>query len=279
MKFFQGLFFILLLSVFVWWANDQHPKWKEDFIHLLNARPCSVIEAKFTPEQIIEMNRKSLFRIQKYQYLPPVTKLYPFLLLDVKYNLSSTKTQEDLILWDLIDGEMIINTKDWKKTHGFSDCIRENSSGLEVQILLTLAKHKGSLHSDSLLQLLHWDKTTFKAWIESCRRKSLVTQHDNIVRIHMQDPILSIPPKTIFHENLITTIDDSGLPRISSRFSPFQIKRLASMVFEEGFSIRNVKPIFLPIYIITIQNADNSLQTTYWNAFTGKQIIQHTFIE
>lgn len=279
MKFFQGLFFILLLTVFGWWINEHHPKWREECIHLLNARPCSVIEAKFTPEQIIEMNRKSLLRIHKYQYLPPVTKLYPLLLLDVKYNLSSTKTQEDLILWDLIDGEMIIDTKDWKKTHGLSDCIRENSSRLEVEILLTLAKHKGSLHCDSLLQLLHWNKTTFKSWIESCQRKSLVTQHDNMIRIHMQDPILSTTPKTTFHENLITTIDTSGLPRLTRQFSSSQIKRIASLVFEEGFSIRNMKHIFLPIYIITIQNSDNSLQTTYWNAFTGKQIIHHVFIE
>lgn len=279
MKFFQGLFFILLLVTFVWFTKEQHPKWKEELMHFFDSRPCAVIEAKFTPEQIIEMNRKSLLRIHKYQYLPPVTKLYPCLLLDVKYSPSPNKTKEDLILWDLIDGEMIINTKDWKKTHGLSDCIRENSSKLELQILLTLARHKGSLHCDSLLQLLHWDKPTFTAWIESCRRKSLVTQHENMVRIHMQEPLLSSTPKTIFHENLVTKMDDSGTTRLSNRFSSCQIKRIASLVFGEEFSIRNMKRVFLPIYIITVQNPDSSLQTTYWNALTGKQIIEHAFIE
>lgn len=279
MKFFQGLFFILLFLAFMWWAGDKHPKWKEEIRNLFDSSACAIIEAKFAPEQVIETNSKPFLRMHKYQYLPPITKLYPFLLLDIKYSPSPDKTEESLILWDLIDGEMVINTKDWKKTHGFSDCIRESSSGLELQILMTLAKHKGSLPGNSLLQLLHWDKTTFTAWSESCCRKSLITCHDNIYRIHMQDPILFSTPKTTFHENFVIKTDDSGNSKLPKQFSPNQIKRIARLIFGEDFAIRNIKQIFLPIYIITVQNSDNSLQTSYWNSLTGKQIIDHAFIE
>ena len=47
---------------------------------------------------------------------------------EVKYTTSDDKTHESIMLWDLTDGEMVINTKNWEKTHGFGDCITADAT-------------------------------------------------------------------------------------------------------------------------------------------------------
>ena len=94
----------------------------------------------------------------------------------MKYAVSDKKTKEGVILWDLTDGEMVIDTKEWEKTHGFGDCINANTDRHEFKIINTLAYKGGSADRETLSKALHVDNDVFDAWIESCRRKQLIVQ-------------------------------------------------------------------------------------------------------
>lgn len=271
MRFLFTLFSLGAACYGLWRLSDTHPELKNKVEALLNSESFKTLEIRYTANQLMETNRKSLLKDNRYRYLEPSLKFYSYLILEVKYAVSEKKTKEGVILWDMTDGEMVIETRNWEKTHGFGDCIQANIDRHEFKVINALASKGGSADRDALFKVLHVDNEVLDVWIESCRRKQLIVQVGNRYRLHFEKPLFQTLPSTTLDERLVTK-SHRNAERVSSRFSLAQIEKIARCAFGNEFAIRKTADIYLPVQCIVVQNPDGSIHTTYWNALTGKQI-------
>lgn len=230
------------------------------------------LEVRYTAETIMEAHRKELLKDNAHTFLQPVLKFIPYLLMDVKYIRSHEKTGEGIILWGLVDGEMVINTSTWEKTHGFTDCITSSATRQEFKIINALASHGGAWDREGLSKFLNLENTVLDSWVDSCRKKSLIVQTGNSYRLHLQNPKLQVIPETKL-EHWLVTKPTKYAKRVKRRYRPAQIEMTARAAFGNDFAIRKTTEIFLPVYSIVVQNPDGSQMTTYWNALNGKRFV------
>ena len=255
----------------IWRFSSTKPEVKSKVEEILNTGSFNTLEIRYTANQIMDAHRKDLLKGNRHRYLEPSMKFYPYLLLEVKYTVSDRKTREGVILWDLIDGEMVIDTKQWEKTHGFADCINANTDPHEFKVINTLAYKGGSADREALIKTLHVDNDVLDAWIESCRRKKLIVQAGNRFRLHLENPNLKIIPRTKLDERLVTKPHRNS-DRISNRYSLSQIEKITRAAFGNEFAIRKTMDIYLPVHCIVVQNPDGSIHTSLWNALNGKRL-------
>lgn len=279
MKFIYLLVFVGLLGFGGYWIEKNRPEWKNRVIEMINSGTFHTLEAKFTPKQIMERHKRELLKDDNHKFLNSELKFYPYVLMDVKYtDLRSAHTGEGVILWDLINGEMVINTKNWEMTHGYGDCIKAGVDKSEFKILNLLAKRGGALDLEGLSRALHIENDILYAWIDSCRKKKLIVQSGNQYRLHLQSPRLHVIPETMIEDRLVTK-SFKNAERLPRRFAPSQIRRIAEAAFGNDFAIRNMVPIYLPICSITVLNPDGTEHTSFWNALNGKELDFTTLIE
>ena len=279
MRFISFIVLVGILGSGGYWANKKYPHLKDTVIDFIGSGRFHTLEARFSPEQIMSLHAKELLKDKDHKFLDPVLKFYPYLFLDVKYaNPENTHTGEGIILWDLIDGEKVINTRNWEKTHGFGDCIKAGIDKSEFKIINLLAQRGGALDREGISKILKIESDILDTWIESCRKKKLVVQNGNQYRLHLQMPRLYVTPETLNIDYLVTK-SYKNAPRLSKKFSSSQIKKIAEAAFGPDFAIRNVTEVFLPICTITVQNPDGTLHTTYWNALNGQEISFHSLLE
>lgn len=272
------LFTSVLLSLGAFSAYLFFPGFRTKCEDLLSSGTFQTLEVRYSAEAIMESHRKDLLKDGEHVYLEPSLKFVPYLLMEVKYNRTKDKTGEGVILWGLVDGEMVINTNTWESTHGFTDCIASNATRQEFKIINALASKGGSWDREGLSRHLNIENNILDNWIESCRNKSLIVQNGNHYRLHLQNPKLQVIPETRLEHWLVTKGTKRAL-RMRKRYRASQIENIARAAFGNDFAIRKTTEIFLPIYSITVQNPDGSLATTYWNALNGKKISQHYAIE
>lgn len=259
----------------LWWIASTKPEVKSKVEEIFNAGSFNTLEIRYSANQIMDANRRRLLKDNRHKYLEPSMKFYPYLLLEVKYAVSDKKTREGVILWDLIDGEMVIDTKQWEKTHGFGDCINANTDRHEFRIINTLAYKGGSADRETLSKTLHVENDVLDAWIESCRRKKLIVQTGNRYRLHLENPNLKIVPSTKLDERFVTK-PQRNADRIPNRYSPSQIEKMTGAAFGNEFAIRKTTDIYLPVHCIVVQNPDGSIHTSHWNALNGKRLQSHS---
>jgi hypothetical protein len=226
----------------------------------------------------MEAHRKDLLKDNDHTFLEPSLKFLPYLLMDVKYIRSQEKTGEGSILWGLVDGEMVINTSTWERTHGFTDCISSNASRQEFKIINALAARGGVWDRDGLSKFLNIENNVLDIWVDSCRKKSLIVQNGNSFRLHLQNPRLQVIPETKLEHSLVTK-PTKHAQRVRRHFRSSQIENIAKAAFGNDFAIRKTTEIFLPVYSIVVQNPDGSQMTSYWNALNGKRFIPPYEIE
>ncbi len=268
------LFFLFILGAFgygAWQISGTHPELKDSLEKLLPASDLHTLEIRYTAEQIMLTHRKDLLKTHAHKYLESQLRFYPYILMEVKFCKTPKKTQESLILWDLCDGEMVLETKGWEKTHGFGDCIRAGTDRQEFKVINVLAKKGGKCDREDLLQGLHLDSTILDRLIDSLKRKQLVVFSGNEYRLHLQKPQLKASPETKINERLVTKTWKKA-HKIPKRFSLFQITKLAQAAFGDDFAIRHTSDVYLPVHSIVVQNPDGSLHTSLWNALTGQEI-------
>jgi len=264
---FLSLFIILsTLSFGGYWVQNNHPELKYRVLEMLNMGTIQALEARFTSKQIID--REHIASIQSNE---PYIKFHPYLLIEVKFINSSLKTEEGIILWDLVDGEMVIDTKSWNKTHGFADCIAMNVDLCEFKILRAIMHNRGRANQQVLMHSLNVESKLLGLWIERACKKHLIVQRGNDYYIHLHNPCIDVKPSTHLATSLVTKSYKYN-ERTPCHYSPKQIAKIAKIAFGTGFSIRKIQKTFLPICCITIQNSDGSVQTTQWNSLTGKRI-------
>lgn len=278
MRFLSTLIFLAALGYGFYWVNTHHPDLKHKALEMLHTGTVHALEARFTAKQVMDKEQRILLKDAQHRYTEPTLKFHPYILMEVKFTNENFHTEEGVMLWDLTDGEMILDTRSWEKTHGFADCINANADRYEYQILTTIAKNGGKVDQQTLLSALKLEPPLFEAWLDRAYKKKLIVKHGNQYRIHLHHPIINVKPSTYIEEPLVTkNCKHSEL--ISRRYSPSQIKKAAEAAFGADFAIRTTQDVFLPIYCVTVQNPDGSHHTTHWNALNGKRIYHSNLIE
>lgn len=262
--------FVLCAGAYITWNRMPHLRSRVE--ELLTGATFQTLEVRYSAENIMDAHRKELLKDNDHVFLEPTLKFIPYLLMDVKYTRNQDKTGEGVILWGLVDGEMVINTSTWEKTHGFTDCITSNATRQEFKIINALASRGGSWDREGLSKFLNLENNILDTWVDSCRKKSLIVQTGNSYRLHLQNPKLQVIPETKLEHWLVTKPTKHAL-RIKKRYRPAQIEVTARAAFGNDFAIRKTSEIFLPIYSIVVQNPDGSQMTTYWNALNGKRFV------
>lgn len=231
----------------------------------------TTLKARYTPEQVLDAHSKELLIDDEHTFQEAGIKYHPYLLMDVKYAQADKKTREGVLLWSLVDGEMVLNTETWEQSHGFEDAINADATRHDLRLMIALAKQKGSATLDQLQKELKLEKEALAAWVESALSKHLIMQKGNEVHLHFQDPKILVTPETKVTDWLVKKPFEHT-QRVSSQYSPNQIQKIAKAAFGEDFSVRNISEVYLPVYSIIISNPDGSTLTTYWNAMNGKRM-------
>jgi hypothetical protein len=278
MRIIYSLFSIAALGYGIWWYSSTHPEIKNRVEEFLDSGNFNTLEVRYNANQIMEGHRKELLKDNSHKFLDPLLKFYPYLLIEVKYTVSDERTNEGVMLWDLTDGEMVLDTKDWRKTHGFGDCINANTERHEFKILNILARKGGTSDREGLAKGLHVENDILDAWIDSCRRKQLIVQSGNRYRLHLEKPKLKTSPATILDTRLVTKPYRDAL-RIPRRYSESQIQKISKAAFGNDFAIRRITDVYLPVHSISVQNPDGSIHTSLWNALNGKMLPQTQAID
>ena len=278
MKIFATILALLTGGYVVWTVSQSHPEIKNKVASILDRGNFHTLEVRYNANQIMNQHRESLLKDNRHRFLDPVLEFYPYLLMEVKYTSSDDKTHESIILWDLTDGEMVTQTKEWEKTHGFGDCITADTTPQEFKVLNLLAKKGGSLDREGLSKNLNVEPEVLNAWLDSCRKKKLIIQSGNDFKLHFQQPKLSSLPETTLDERLVTKPYKDAI-RLGRHYTPGQIERIARAAFGQNFTIRTMTDVYLPVHSITVQNPDGSVHTSHWNALNGKRLFRSHFID
>ncbi|OGN55506.1 MAG: hypothetical protein A3D96_02610 [Chlamydiae bacterium RIFCSPHIGHO2_12_FULL_44_59] len=265
---------LMALTIFSggYWTWNHQPKIRTQLEDLMSSSTFQTLEVRYSAESIMDAHRRELLQDSDHVFLEPALKFVPYLLMEVKYIRTHDKTGEGVILWGLVDGEMVINTGSWEKTHGFTDCIASNATRQEFKIINALAARGGSWDRDGLSRFLNIENNVLDTWVDSCRKKSLIVQSGNIYRLHLQNPKLQVIPETKLDQWLVTK-PTKHAKKVKKRYRSGQIEHIATAAFGPDFAIRKTTEIFLPVYSIIVQNPDGSQMTTYWNALNGKRLL------
>lgn len=229
------------------------------------------LEARYSPEQIVDNYRKEFPAGELRNYQEPTLKFHPYLLMEVKYTQPDKKSREAVAFWSLIDGEMVLNTDTWEKTHGFEDAINAGATRTDFQVLYVLARNKGSATLDQVQKELRIDKEQLPLIVSSALTKHLIVQRGNELFLHFQNPKFLVRPETQTSHWLVSKPYDHA-QRFPRKYSGNQVQRIAKAAFGDDFTIRSTTEVFLPVYAVDILNPDGSVLTTHWNALTGQKI-------
>lgn len=271
MRILSTLFTIALLGYGVLWLSKHHPEVSEKAFSFIQSKPRLALQPQFTPEQVIEQHTRLLTANRAVIQGSPHITYTPILLMEVKYADTSYTTGEGPLLWDLSDGEMILDINTWQKSHGLSDCIRADATKQECKVVALMAKKGGQLGREALRKNLHVDGDLLDQWLDDCRRKKLLVPSGNGYRLHIQDPKFPTSPVSIV-DTTLTTYSTKKAELASKRFNTSSITSFAEAYFGSDFAIKSVEEVLLPIYAITTESCDGRMKTYFFNGLTGREL-------
>lgn len=269
-KLFIILALLALVGFVIWYAEKEIPGLDVVNQYVENG-DILTLEARYTPEQVMEAHKKELLSDNRKAYGEAQLKFYPYLMMDVKYNLPGQRTKESTILWGLVDGEMVLNTDNWETTHGFEDAIEADANRNDFRILNALSQNKNVMTKDQLQKELRVESDILEPMIENARSKHLITVKGNQIELHFENPKFLVTPQTKMNQWIVTK-PYSHAQRIPRKFTKSQIEKITKAAFGQDFTVRNVKEVFLPVYSIQVINPDGSILTSFWNALTGNRM-------
>ncbi len=261
-----------------WWLWKEHTivdNLKDTLLTYIDNKDILTLESKFTPEQMMDANQSEIIGHDKRSWQEPVYKFYPYLLLDVKYT-EDQKSREGVLLWSLVDGEMVLNTETWETTHGFKDCIECKANRNDFKVIQILARHQGSVNIETLQKELHVERETLEPWIESTKQKHLVVQKGTLLQLHFENPKLLVLPQTYIKQQLVLK-PSSNTKKEGRNYNRNQILAIAKASFGDDFTVRNEQEVYLPVYSLQVLNQDGSVYSSDWNAITGRRIYPYYF--
>lgn len=274
MRYLKGILFLGVIAAGIWYFDDAIDL-KESVSSYIENGDIATLEARFTPEKIMEAHRQELLGSGGRNYLEPVLKYAPYLLMEVKY-LQDGKSKEGTLLWGMQDGEMVLNGETWETTHGFEDCINAGASANDFRVIHAIAKGRGSLSKDDLESALNLEADNVQSWIDSARQKHLIVQKGNTLQLHFEDPKVFVIPQTKMKQTLVAK-NASRTQRMTARYSKSKIMKIAQAAFGSDFTIRAEKEVYLPVYTLEVQNPDGSIRRSDWNALTGQPFLTKLF--
>lgn len=247
---------------------------QKDYLHNLVLQPQkaeSIIcfESDFTPEMLQKQLEKKLLKNERYSFADSQYLYLPHLLVDVKYSPDGRSTQTSKMLWDMQNGELILDTRTFETTSGFQDCLTSKANTEDFRILNLLAQSGGSISKERLINQLGYDEDLASARIDALRKKQLVTSLNDTVRIHVENSFFSVAPKTNITLPLVTKKSVRG-QLVSNCYSSKELLAMISSAFGSDLAVRQSQIVYIPIIQLDIANPDGSIRTTYWNAITGK---------
>lgn len=269
-KLFLFLIIIGFIGALSWFSSSRGPitGFVQEYIE--NGEFVT-FKTRYTAEQILDLHRGEVLLDAQHSLQEPVLKFHPYLLMEVKYAPPDRKSREGMLLWSLVDGEMVISTDTWEKSHGFEDAIDADANRNDFRIMQALAKNKGTATVDQLQKEMHLEKEILFGLIEHALANHLIIQKGNELQLHFQDPKILVQPETKMTDYLVKKPYNHS-QRVLNKYSSYQIQKIAKAAFGDDFTIRNTTEVFLPVYNIDILDADGSTLTSFWNALTGKKI-------
>lgn len=275
---------ILLLALLValgiggWWFWNDLPQVRDTIERYVENGELLTLKARYPADFVMDTHRQELLGDSQHSFQEPVLKYYPYLLIDAKYTQADKRTREGAIIWGLTDGEMVLDTDTWDTTHGFEDAINANASRNDFKILLTLAKHNGSLTRDLLQDELHLEADIVDPWIENVISKQLVVQQGNILQLHFQNPKILVQPQTKINQAFVSK-STYQTQRVSRKYNRAQIEKISQAAFGPSFTIRKVSEIYLPVHSISVLNPDGTVFTSHWNAINGRRLMPNAIAQ
>lgn len=266
------LLFTLLIAFgsWLWIERDHLQNWSSDFLSYVDNRDLLVLDAKYTPEQIIKANYSDLAGLKNGDWQEPILKYYPYLLLDIKYQ-ENQQSREGVLLWGMVSGEMVIDTTTWENSHGFRDCLECKAGHSDFKIIQALAKNNGVMSLESLQKELQVERSSLDLWLENAKKKHLITQNGAKVQLHFENPRLLVQPQTQINHQLVSK-PSTTIIKEPRQFSRNQILTMVKAAFGEDLKVRSEQEVYLPVYSLKIVNADKSVYNAEWNAVTGQRI-------
>ncbi len=271
MRLISTFFFLAATGAGLWWIDEKQPDLKIKALQIVSKTSVNVIESRFSPSQLLDREKG----LNQSEFL---IKYHPHLLMEVKFINQANISEEGVILWDLIDGEMVLDSKTWKKTHGFADCINSLATHEEYRIITSLAFNGGVADQTTLINRLQVNPSEISLSLERCRKKKLIVKQGNHYRLHLQNPLFHLKPVTETLSPLVTK-NVKITEKMQRRYSLSQIKKAAEAAFGEEFAIRHAQEVFLPIYSVKRAEGGESPHTIHLNAISGQKISSLSFIE
>lgn len=265
------LIFIATLAASGYVAWDKFPSFRNAIEKNIKIGEFQTLEIRYSAEDILRKHKDALIKDGNYTLLKPDLLFYPYLLMEVKYSKPNCSTGEGILLWGLDDGEMVLDTQTWEKSHGFQDCLLSKVNKNDFYILRSLIETGGSVDREKLYQKFKGDPKLIDKWIASCGKKKLVASYAQKLRLHFENPKLEIKPVTKLNQSIVAQPAKNSI-RISRTYSSSQIKKLTQTVFGKDFCIRKSQKIYLPVYRFSVKNPDGSLFITYWNALNATRL-------
>ncbi|WP_194843883.1 hypothetical protein [Candidatus Clavichlamydia salmonicola] len=262
-------------SLFFKNVSSKIPKFMQKIA--IGNKEIRTLELRYSPQDIIKGSKELLVLSRQGRILDPELLFFPYLLMEVKYSkpglFKDGGTKESMILWSLVDGEMVIDSVSWEKTKGFEDCLLARASKGDFKVLKTLAQFGGAATKESVYGSLREEGERFVSkWLKACHNKKLISMNGNKLRLHVMNPLIEVDPVTYF-KNPIVKQSAGDAEFLSPKYSPSRIQKMIQVAFGADFLIRKKDKVFVPVYNISTVNPDGSIQVSYWNAVTGRKMI------
>lgn len=263
---------ITAVAIGSWWVWDHREELFTTIMPYVENGEFLTLEARFTPEQIMEAHRTELLADARYTYQEPKQLFYPYLLMQVKYPQGpEKKTKEGMLLWSLVDGEMVLNSESWETSHGFEDAIIANANANDFALLGAIAKKGGTANRDQLQKDLRLDQNTLDRWVDDAKKKHLILVRGADLQLHFQNPLLPTMPETKTLRRLVKKPYASA-ERVTRRYRKNDVEKILTAAFGPDFAIRSFNEVYLPVYSLDVLNPDGSHHISLWNAITNKTI-------
>ncbi len=269
---------VIIMALF---ASTSHPQTLVSVKHrvdsllnrvLMKSKSIRTVESAFGEEAIIAAVKSQMpLRGQTIGE----TKLFytPFLLVDVKHvSKDRMSTKESSMLWDLLEGELVLSLDSFQTTSGFRDCINSQANSKDFYFLHSLAQEESkSLSIAQLVSICGLRENEVMKEIESLRRRHLVTFRNGVVRLHITIPFFQVEPWTHLSKPFV----QKNVPTYSlipESFSQKSVEKCITHAYGQDVAVLHSEFVWLPIWQISLQNSDSSIQMVFWNAISGNEL-------
>ncbi len=263
------LFFGCTVGIVTVWNNSTFVR--KLVAEHLESGDFLTFEMRYSAAQVLEKQRKTLAIGADHALLEPRLAFYPYLLVEVKFARPDQTTAEGAMLWSLVTGEMVLDTDTWELSHGFEDCINAGATSDDYRIIHALLGKGGKMERGELIKALTLEADTADKVLDGAVKKQLVIRDGNGFRLHFQDPLLPPLPQTRLNSYLVTKTYKHTV-RVPAHYSQKQIVEHAQAAFGSQLAVRRTQEVFLPVFVVEIENPDGSILTNHWNALNGQRL-------